>query len=469
MATGKHMGKVMIRVRDQYGRDTIPSQDSVTHESESTTKCNGAVLSGIEADEGHNGVPKPVTVEAIKQTFFHPEHAYIITGGLGGFGLELASWMIQKGARKLVISSRNGCKTTFQHNAIKRFREAVTGCGDRKLGENIVIANHDVSTLEGTRALVHEAIKLGPKVGGIFHLAMVLNDALVENQSPELFQSTCLSKVTGTINLDMVTRQLCPDIDYFVCFSSVACGRGNTGQTNYGFANSVMERVCESRRLKNLPGLAIQWGAIGDVGIVAESMGGNDVVIGGTIPQRMPSCFDTLNQVLQFCKDQEPEKGHFSDHFSDHFSVPVTVSSIVKADKKRSGIGGGRGSGDLVRQICHILGVKDHTKLDPGTTLGDLGLDSLMAVEIRQGLERDYDMVLSAQEVRQLRIKDIQAIEATKADEEKKAADKKTPAGSSSAGGTTHPGGSPMSNDTGSGMIASQKGTMEPDDHIIIL
>ena len=459
------MGKVMIRVRDQFGRDTIPNHESVAHDSEPTTKCNGAVRSSVEPDEGHNGVPKPVTVAAIKQTFFHPEHAYIITGGLGGFGLELASWMIQKGARKLVISSRNGCKTTFQHNAIKRFREAVTGYGDKKLGENIVIANHDVSTLEGTRALVHEAIKLGPKVGGIFHLAMVLNDALIENQSPELFESTCLSKVTGTINLDMVTRQLCPDLDYFVCFSSVACGRGNTGQTNYGFANSVMERVCESRRSERLPGLAIQWGAIGDVGIVAESMGGNDVVIGGTIPQRMPSCFDTLNQVLQFCKDQEPEKGHFSGHLS----VPVTVSSIVKADKKRSGIGGGRGSGDLVRQICHILGVKDHTKLDPGTTLGDLGLDSLMAVEIRQGLERDYDMVLSAQEVRQLRIKDIQAIEASKADEDKKAVvDKKTVTGSP-AGGTIHPGGSPMSDETGSGMIASQKGTMEPDDHIIII
>lgn len=51
----------------------------------------------------------------------------------------------------------------------------------------------------------------------------------------------------------------------FVVFSSVSCGRGNAGQTNYGMANSVMERICEQRKRDGLPGVAIQWGAIGEV------------------------------------------------------------------------------------------------------------------------------------------------------------------------------------------------------------
>jgi fatty acid synthase len=345
MATGKHMGKVVIKIRDE--------------------------------EPDLKAVPRPEIVETLKQTVFHPLKSYLITGGLGGFGLELADWLVSRGCRKLVLSSRSGAKTPFQKLAVRRFTNA---------GATVVVSNSDVSSLSGAANLVEETENLGP-VGGIFHLAMVLKDAALENQTVDSFEACCASKVSGTLHLDKITRQSCPELDYFVCFSSVTSGRGNAGQTNYGFANSVMERCCEVRRKDGLPGLAIQWGAIGDVGVVAESMGGNDIVIGGTLPQRIPSCMEVLNQFIQ--------------------SKHVVCSSIVKADNKRSLAGG---KGDLVRTVCHILGVKDPSTLDPNTTLGDLGLDSLMAVEIRQGLERDYDIVLSTQEVRALKIKEIQVI-----------------------------------------------------------
>jgi fatty acid synthase len=286
--------------------------------------------------------------------------------------------MVQRGVRNLILTSRSGIKNSYQELGVRRLRN---------MGATVFISTNDVCTKEGTEALIAEAAAVAP-VGGILHLAMVLKDAMLENQSPESFAEACASKVQGTIHLDQVTRTSCPQLQHFVCFSSVTSGRGNSGQTNYGFANSVMERTCEVRRKDGLPGLAIQWGAIGDVGVVAESLGGNDVIIGGTLPQRMPSCMQVLDSFLQS-------------------SSLVTASSIVKADKRRSAIGG---KGDLLRQVCHILGVKDPQSLDPNTTLGDLGLDSLMAVEIRQALERDYDMVMSAQEVRQLKIKDIQQI-----------------------------------------------------------
>ena len=60
------------------------------------------------------------------------------------------------------------------------------------------------------------------------------------------------------------------DLDHFFCFSSISAGRGIAGQSNYAFANSFMERICEQRRAVGLPGLAVEWGAVGDVGVLAR-------------------------------------------------------------------------------------------------------------------------------------------------------------------------------------------------------
>lgn len=77
----------------------------------------------------------------------------------------------------------------------------------------------------------------------------------MENQTVQNFIDVCESKVNSTKNMDTLTRELCPALDYFVCFSSVSCGRGNAGQTNYGYANGVMERICEDRVSEGLPGI----------------------------------------------------------------------------------------------------------------------------------------------------------------------------------------------------------------------
>lgn len=133
-----------------------------------------------------------------------------------------------------------------------------------------------------------------------------------------------------------MTRQHCPDLKHFVAFSSVSCGRGNAGQSNYGFANSAMERICERRRHDGLPALAIQWGAIGDVGVVLETMGDNDTVIGGTRPQRISSCMEVLDRFL--CQAR-----------------PV-MSSFVMVEKVIAVKGETGGQKDLVEAVAHILG-----------------------------------------------------------------------------------------------------------------
>lgn len=83
-------------------------------------------------------------------------------------------------------------------------------------------------------------------------------DGLFENQTEDNFRRVCEPKVNGTKNLDTLTRKYCRDsLDWFVVFSSITSGLGNIGQTNYGYGNSVMERICEQRKEIGLPGIRI--------------------------------------------------------------------------------------------------------------------------------------------------------------------------------------------------------------------
>ncbi|NXU74165.1 FAS synthase, partial [Oreotrochilus melanogaster] len=348
MAQGKHIGKVMIQIQEE--------------EKEYSSRRS-----------------EPVKLSAISRTSCPPSKSYIITGGLGGFGLELAQWLVERGAQKLILTSRSGIRTGYQ---AKRVREW------KALGIQVLVSTSDIGTLEGAQRLIEEALQLGP-VGGIFNLAVVLRDAMIENQTPELFVEVNKPKYSGTLHLDWVTRKKCPDLDYFVVFSSVSCGRGNAGQSNYGFANSTMERICEQRHHDGLPGLAIQWGAIGDVGILLKTMGNKEVVVGGTIPQQISSCLEVLDTFLN-----QPH--------------PVT-SSFVLAEKVSVKAEGGS-QRDLVEAVAHILGVRDVSSLNADSSLADLGLDSLMGVEVRQTLERDYDIVMTMREIRLLTINKLREL-----------------------------------------------------------
>uniref|UniRef100_A0A8B9FZJ9 Fatty acid synthase n=1 Tax=Amazona collaria TaxID=241587 RepID=A0A8B9FZJ9_9PSIT len=342
MAQGKHIGKVMIKVQEEELESPLRKSD-------------------------------PVKISAISRTSCPPTKSYIITGGLGGFGLELAQWLVERGVQKLILTSRSGIRTGYQAERVRQWKA---------LGIQVLVSTSDIATLEGTQLLIEEALQLGP-VGGIFNLAVVLRDGMIENQTPELFWEVNKPKYSGTLHLDWVTRKKCPDLDYFVVFSSVSCGRGNAGQSNYGFANSTMERICEQRHHDGLPGLAIQWGAIGDVGILLKTVGDREIVIGGTIPQQISSCLEVLDIFLN-----QPH--------------PV-MSSFVLAEKVSVKTEGGS-QRDLVAAVAHILGVRDVSSLNAESTLADLGLDSLMGVEVRQTLERDYDIVMTMREIRLLTV-----------------------------------------------------------------
>lgn len=338
MASGKHIGKVLLKIRDEESRSTM--------------------------------LPKQKMVNASPRTYMNPDKTYILVGGMGGFGLELCNWLITRGAKKIVLTSRSGLKTGYQSLCVRRWRS---------MGVNVVISTEEVTTEAGAKRLMQQANKIGP-VGGIFNLAVVLRDAMMDNQSEADFKTVCKPKVDGTKFLDAASRELTPLLDHFVIFSSVSCGRGNAGQVNYGLANSAMERICEARQQHGLPAIAIQWGAIGDVGLVMETMGGNETEVGGTLPQRMASCLMTMDALLQ-----QPH--------------PVVASMVLAEKRKGTGTGSQMG---LTDAVANILGIKDAKTVSPIASLADLGMDSLMGAEIKQTLERNYDLVLNAQEIRGL-------------------------------------------------------------------
>ncbi|CAF3688455.1 unnamed protein product [Adineta steineri] len=344
MSQGKHMGKVVIKIYDE------------TH---------------------------PL-VRALRKTWFSPNKTYIITGGLGGFGLELTEWLVERGARHLILCSRSGIRTGYQ---LKKLTYLQT----------FFQANISTSKLNITNEKECEELiaKQSLPIGGIFHLAAVLQDGLFENLTADQFEEVIDIKYNGTKYLDKFTRlHSQKTLDYFIVFSSISCGRGNAGQTNYGYANSTMERICEQRQKDGLPALAIQWGAIGDVGMVIENLGSNDTVVGGTLPQRMTSCLETIDYFLQQ---------------STH--IPV-VSSYVLAEKLQKTSGSSTASASLLETIANILGISDASTMSSDSTLADLGLDSLGSVEIKQLLEQKYAVSLAnSKEIQQLTVKRLREID----------------------------------------------------------
>ncbi|KAF7488070.1 Fatty acid synthase [Sarcoptes scabiei] len=353
MSTGKHIGKVIIKMREEEPQKTI--------------------------------VAKPLTVIANRRTSFNPSKSYVIVGGLGGFGLEMLYWMVMRGAKKFVLSSRNGLKNSYQKLYFKRLKELSKFISIFDI--DVTISTQNVIQEDGAHALVDEAIKKGP-VGGIFNLALVLHDAFVENQSVDTFIEVCSPKSTGLLNLDKVARAKCPEIEYFVCFSSLTAGRGNAGQINYGFANSAMERICETRRQDGLPGTAIQWGPIGDVGVVAEHLLVEEdkkedlmKLFGGISLQRISSCLEVLDRLLQI-------------------DAPV-LSSLIKSNLEDSK---NQSEDDILDQLCAHLNVDKRSREE---TIGDAGLDSMTVVEIQQRLERDYEVSLTVADVKRITIGEI--------------------------------------------------------------
>lgn len=166
-----------------------------------------------------------------------------LLGGLNDFGLQMANFLVDRGAKKLVLVSKNGINYGFQSLFIRRWK-------DKNVQAHIV--NYDTTMPEGAESLLKEANKLGP-VAGIFQLEAVLHDVSSSDLNSSDFHAAYNQKAASTINLDIKSRQFCPQLQYFFIWSSTASGHGIAGQSNYGYSDAVLTRISETRQANGYP------------------------------------------------------------------------------------------------------------------------------------------------------------------------------------------------------------------------
>ena len=172
-----------------------------------------------------------------------PQHGTVlVTGGLGGVGFVTARWLAAQGAKRLLLTSRQGANDP-------RAREITDALG--ALGAEVQIAACDVSDRAALEALL-AAVPASAPVRGVVHCAVVLDDALLVDQTEAHIARVMAPKVQGAWNLHQLTAKL--PLELFLVFSSAAGVAGNRGQSNYAAANVFMDQLCCERRSRGLAG-----------------------------------------------------------------------------------------------------------------------------------------------------------------------------------------------------------------------
>jgi amino acid adenylation domain-containing protein len=188
---------------------------------------------------------------------FSDEAAYLICGGLGGLGLTVARWMVDRGARHLVLAGRREPSSHVREAVAKLERD----------GARVMLAAVDIAR-EHQVADLFERLRLGNRpLRGVIHAAGVLDNAAVLDLDPERLRRVMEARVEGSWNLHAATRH--EPLDFFVFFSSAVSVLGSPGQGNYAGGTGFMDALAHYRQSLGLPALSINWGPWAQVGLVA--------------------------------------------------------------------------------------------------------------------------------------------------------------------------------------------------------
>jgi NADPH:quinone reductase-like Zn-dependent oxidoreductase/acyl carrier protein len=335
--------------------------------------------------------------------------AYLVTGGLGGLGLLAANWLIKRGARRLVLMGRTGASDETLP-AIERMRQA---------GAEITIMKADVSQSEQLARVLAEMERTMPPLRGVIHAAGALDDGLLRHMTRDRFRSALAPKVAGAWNLH--TQTLSADLDFFVLFSSAAALIGSPGQANYSAANAFLDGLARYRRSQSLPALSVNWGPWTEVGMAARPDRGERLALRGVegiTPEQGIAA-------LEFLIDQDSaqfavmpfdcaqwmrfyQSAATSSLFAclprDEAPLPKDGLRQTEVDSVKSILAAPEGAREslmqsyLGQQITKVLGVSASNaaertvRLNVNQPLNRLGMDSLMALEVKNLIEKNLNV-----------------------------------------------------------------------------
>ncbi|MEM9507577.1 MAG: aminotransferase class I/II-fold pyridoxal phosphate-dependent enzyme [Cyanobacteria bacterium P01_E01_bin.35] len=328
--------------------------------------------------------------------------SYLITGGLGALGLQVANWLVAEGAKHLILLGRGKPTTSAQQEVNQLKQQGVT----------VDVLPADIRDYQALEQIFrsHKLTYPTTPLRGIIHAAGILDDGLIETLSWSRFQQVLQPKVSGAWNLHLLTEKL--PLDWFVCFSSVVSVFGAAGQSNYAAANAFMDNLMNYRQSLGLPGLSINWSIWEQGGMASRLTTEQQQRLSqqGLKAIAPPQGLKVLKQLLQhqatqtivfpvdWAKflDQQPDHPFFERLKPQTTAKPASASSLLQQLAQTPEDKQDHLLQEHVRgQIAKVLGFSDPEDIDTQEKFADLGMDSLMAVEFKNNLQASFGNVIS--------------------------------------------------------------------------
>ncbi|KAF7536474.1 hypothetical protein G7054_g4512 [Neopestalotiopsis clavispora] len=354
---------------------------------------------------------------AMKQNVMNSDASYILVGGLGGLGRVVANWMVECGARNLVFLSRTA--GTSQNDQAFAEELSSQGCAT-------TFVRGDVTILSDVQNAVAQAPRV---VKGVINMSMVLRDSRFDAMSYEDWRTATGPKVQGTWNLHNACLEREVELDFFVLFASISGIIGQPGQANYASGNAFLDAFVQYRQSQGLKASVIDVGAMLDHGYLAENEAlQQQMMFQGHFGVRTPQLLDAL--AIAMCPtipSRQPETGWSNSSqlligmASSKALDDPTNRTVWKHDSRLaafsngvSSAGAAQGSDDnalsrfigsvvsdpsiltspasavfvakqIALQLCALLlkPVDNEDDIDISTPLQNVGLDSLVAIELR--------------------------------------------------------------------------------------
>ena len=345
----------------------------------------------------------PAQIKPPKQSLqLKHDASYLVTGGLNGFGLRTAEWLVEKGAKHLILISRSGPTSDQAKAALNNFK---------KHGIKVLASACDVSDKKALKKLLAQCEIDMPQLKGIIHSAAVIDDGLARNLDQQQISRVLKPKIIGAQNLHDLT--LTKSLDLFVLYSSATTLFGNPGQSNYVAANMWLEALSAHRHQLGLAATCVRWGAIEDVGFLARNvkikealqhrMGGSALSSSVALDQLeqmiMHQCnnigilefeWRALNSFLPTATSpkfseitlQSSDNGENNDNYSD---IEILLEELSDEELKSTFID------MLKKELSQILLIAEE-KINAESSMYDIGLDSLMGVELMVAIESRFNV-----------------------------------------------------------------------------